>query len=262
MRRLRIVIWLGLLVSCTTRRSGAFPDTGPGADAGTDAASVASDAGADAAVLPVDAGSDAGHDAAIAADAGRDGGSDAGRDAGHDAGRDAAVVRSTAPLLFSEYVEGSGNNKAVEIANVGTSSFTLTGCTIRLYANGATTMTASYDLTGSLASGAVFTLCNSGAAGFTPSSCTAAIAGGVMGFNGNDALAIDCPDGVVDVIGQVGSDPGSAWGTTVTTTNETLRRQCSVTAGDANGGDAFDPATEWTSAGADVFDGLGTRGCP
>lgn len=254
MRRSGLVVLLGLLASCAVRRLPV------GSDSGFDASSAAVDGGHDAAVVTmVDAAEDAGHDAAtVAIDAGHD----AGSDGGHDGGHDAAVVVSSAPLLFSEYVEGTGNNKAIEIANVGTSSFTLTGCTITLYANGASTMTATYDLTGSLAAGAVFTLCNSG--GTIPAaSCTASIAGGVMGYNGNDALALDCTDGSVDVIGQIGGDPGSAgWGTTVTTTNDTIRRLCTVTMGDANGSDAFDPATQWTSAGVDVFDGLGMRGCP
>lgn len=268
LRVLGAVCFIALLASCSSaRRPATGSDAGHDASVGLDGGGV-DDAGRDAAVVMID---DAGTDSALTFDAshdaghdgGRDAGNDAGHDAGHDGGRDAAVVVSSAPLLFSEYVEGSGNNHAIEIANVGTGSFALTGCTVTLYANGAASATATYPLTGSLAAGAVFTICSSSATGFTPSSCDASIAGGVTGFNGNDALALDCADGRADVIGQIGGDPGSGgWGTSVTTTDETLRRNCSVTMGDPNGSDAFDPAAEWTSAGIDVFDGLGMRGCP
>jgi hypothetical protein len=259
MRRACLVLAiLAVLASCSTRRPLV------GSDSGTDAASAMSDAGHDAAVVTMN---DGGHDAAtVAVDAGHDAATvavDGGHDGGSDGGHDAAVVTSSAPLLFSEYIEGSsGNDKALEIANIGTSSVSLTGCSVTLFANGATTMTATYPLTGSLASGAVITLCHSAATGFDPTTCTDSITGGVMGFNGDDALVLDCADGRVDVIGQVGTDPGTRWGTTPSTADETLQRDCSVTMGDANGSDAFDPAAEWTSAGSDVFDGLGTRGCP
>lgn len=254
---------------CVMSRCLVNQDGGDGTDGGSGGTDAGSDAGNDAAssmpdafVPPVDAG----HDAFVApVDAGRDAGSDAGRDAGHDAAMsaDAWSMPGTATLIFSEYVEGSSNNKALEIANVGTASVDLSACTVRLYANGAGAMTASYPLTGSLAAGAVITICHSSATGFDPATCTAMIGGGVMGFNGNDALVLDCA-GIVDSIGQVGSDPGSAgWGTgSVTTTDATLRRACSVTSGDRVQSDAYDPATEWTSPGVDVFDGLGMRGCP
>ena len=51
---------------------------------------------------------------------------------------------------------------------------------------------------------------------------------------------------MLDSIGQVGVDPGTEWGTGLTSTaDNTLRRKATVTAGDPNGADAFDPAAEW-----------------
>jgi hypothetical protein len=41
--------------------------------------------------------------------------------------------------------------------------------------------------------------------------------------------------------------------------DNTLRRMASVFTGDANGGDAFNPALEWTSHGLDDFSGLGVH---
>lgn len=60
----------------------------------------------------------------------------------------------------------------------------------------------------------------------------------------------------VDVFGEIGFDPGSAWGPP-STINNTLRRQATVCAGRANG--AFDPALEWDSFGLNNFAGLGTH---
>ncbi len=68
-------------------------------------------------------------------------------------------------------------------------------------------------------------------------------------------------DGVdVDVIGQIGFDPGAQWGTGfVSTADNTIRRKASVNAGDTNGADVFDPAMEWDGFDTDIFDGLGSH---
>jgi hypothetical protein len=74
---------------------------------------------------------------------------------------------------------------------------------------------------------------------------------------------------LVDVIGQIGVDPGAQWGTSPNDTlDQTLRRNGQICAGDPNGSDPFDPATQWISFPADTFDGLGahtakcTQSCP
>lgn len=244
---------------CAPTAPDAGADAGGGVDAGRDAAVVmvdsggGIDAGHDAAVVMVDGGSDAGHDA----------GSDGGRDGGRDSGRDAFVTPTGSPLWFSEYIEGSGNNKALEIVNTSGTAFDVTACEIRLYANGVSTMTASYSMLGSIPAHGVYTLCSTMATAYTPASCTDAIAAGVMGYNGNDAIELVCGGVTIDVIGEIGVDPGSAgWGSTIFTSNQTLRRMCSVTAGDPNGADPFTPETEWTGFPSDTVDGLGAYGCP
>jgi hypothetical protein len=162
-------------------------------------------------------------------------------------------------LIISEYVEGSGtNNKAIEIANIGTTAMSLEGCFIRLFANGAAaTPTASLALTGTLAADATFVLCNQATiGGFT---CNAN-SGSVANFNGDDALRLECGGTNLDTFGIVGTDPGTAWtGGGVTTVNQTLRRQCSVMAGNPAG--FSDPSLEWEQFPIDTFDGLGAH-CP
>jgi predicted extracellular nuclease len=85
-------------------------------------------------------------------------------------------------------------------------------------------------------------------------------------FNGDDALVLrsgGAPGPVVDSLGQIGTDPGSEWGTGLTSTSDnTLRREAGVEAGDTNTGDAFDPATGWDGFAGNTFDGLGSHGTP
>lgn len=167
---------------------------------------------------------------------------------------------STANLFFSEYVEGSSNNKALEIYNAGSSAVDLSSCAIRNYTNGSTTF-SSLTLSGSLAAGSVFVVCNNSTVASV--TCDLRTTSTVLGFNGNDAIELVCSGATMDVIGQIGNNPGTEWGTGLTSTaDNTLRRLCSVTTGDTNGSDPFDPSVEWSGFATDTFDGLGSRGCP
>lgn len=264
-----------------TSPDGGLPDGGP-ADGGS------GDAGLDTLELdastPIDApiGIDAGLDAPVTGDAGVDaptpldagppdaGPPDAGpSDAGPpDAGPpDAPPIDAgpgPGPIFFSEYVEGSSNNKALEIFNSGTTALDLSTCDINLYSNGSSSPTPYTGLVGALAGGDVFVLCH-GSAGVTlaPLCDQLGPAGGAMAFNGNDAIALVCGGTTRDVIGQIGFDPGVEWGAGATSTGDaTLRRSCAVTSGDTIGTDAFDPALQWTGSPVDTFSGLGLRGCP
>ncbi|MBN1149321.1 MAG: DUF11 domain-containing protein, partial [Anaerolineales bacterium] len=62
------------------------------------------------------------------------------------------------------------------------------------------------------------------------------------------------------VIGKIGEDPGTKWGTEPNTTVEhTLVRKSNVISGDTDGSDAFDPATEWDAYAQNTFDYLGSH---
>ena len=65
------------------------------------------------------------------------------------------------------------------------------------------------------------------------------------------------------MVGRVPERPVPAWGTGLTSTeNHTLRRKCTVTAGDTNIADPFDPATEWDGFAIDTFANVGSYHCP
>ncbi|MBM4397773.1 MAG: VCBS repeat-containing protein, partial [Deltaproteobacteria bacterium] len=160
-------------------------------------------------------------------------------------------------LFFSEYVEGTGNNKAVEVANAGLVALDRGACSVRIYANGSATPTATVPLTaGSIASGGIWVLCNPALAG-AATWCDQT--SGSLTHNGDDAIDLFCGGAVRDVFGKVGQDPGTAWGGL--TADRTLRRKCAIGGGDATGDDAFDPTVEWDALDADTLGGLKVRGC-
>jgi hypothetical protein len=67
-------------------------------------------------------------------------------------------------------------------------------------------------------------------------------------FNGDDAIEV-LLDGVrQDVIGQIGTDPGSAWeGNGVSTAGQNIAIQEGIATGDKNGSDPYDPSTRFTT---------------
>jgi hypothetical protein len=184
-------------------------------------------------------------------------GGSAGSVAGSAGSAGAGLPGPPPALFFSEYVEGSSSNKALEISAQSRSQ--LDGCKIGTYFNGKTEATVVATLSGMLEAGQVLTLCTSTLKEKLPNVCNQV---GNLTFNGNDVIAISCAGKLLDVIGQIGVDPGTAWGNAAASTaDHTLRRKCSVTAGDSNGLNTFDPSGEWQAFPADTFAGLGSRGC-
>ncbi len=163
-------------------------------------------------------------------------------------------------LFFSEYIEGSGNNKALEIYNSTGSDITFTGqYSVALYSNGSATPGNTLILNGAtLANGDVYVIANANAVQAVLDE--ADITSNVTWYNGDDAIALFKDGVIIDVIGQIGFDPGSYWGTEPNTTQEhTLVRRSNIMGGDADGSDAFDPADEWDAYAQDTFTYLGSH---
>ncbi|MBU0677537.1 MAG: lamin tail domain-containing protein [Verrucomicrobia bacterium] len=178
-----------------------------------------------------------------------------------------APVVGVCEVILSEYIEGSSNEKAVEIYN-GTDSLVDLAAGqyyLMLYNNGSTDASYTHALTGTVASGSAYVIVNN------PASATLKAYADQLNdlfFNGDDAVVLrsgGTNGPVVDSIGRVGEDPGSYWGTASdNTANHTLRRMSGIGSGDKIPDDAFDPATEWTFFDVDTFDNLGshTSDCP
>ncbi len=160
-------------------------------------------------------------------------------------------------LFFSEYIEGSGNNQALELYNGTGKGLTLDGMgyTVELYANGAAAASQVYPLTGTLPFGDVLVIANSAAA--AEILAVTDVTANVALFDGNDALVLRKAGTVIDAIGRVGEDPGSEWGSgTESTADNTLVRKPTV-GGDQDPSDAFTPATGWVGYPVDTFTHLG-----
>ncbi len=171
-------------------------------------------------------------------------------------------VHSAAPseLFFSEYIEGSSNNKALEIFNGtgGTVNLATQGYNIQIFSNGATTAALTINLTGTVADADVYVIAHNSADPAILAQTDQTSGGGW--FNGDDAIVLRKGTTIIDVIGQVGFDPGTAWGTGLTSTaDRTLRRKAAVCAGKTNANAAFDPAAEWDGSANDTFTGLGSH---
>ncbi|NMD26845.1 MAG: hypothetical protein GYA81_02615, partial [Chloroflexi bacterium] len=167
-----------------------------------------------------------------------------------------------AGLFFSEYIEGSSNNKALEIYNGTGAAVDLQAYKVILYSNGSSTpsSTLTWATETLIADGDVYVIANASAVQAILDQ--ADITSTVTYYNGDDAVALQrvSDNSFVDVIGQVGFDPGTFWGTEpITTVEHTLTRMETVCEGDPIESDAFDPADEWNGFAQDTFTYLGSH---
>jgi len=163
--------------------------------------------------------------------------------------------------FISEYVEGSSNNKALEIYNPGTTPLNLTGYSLKVFSNGAVTAGKTVNLSGEIAAKSVLVLVDTAAVQeLKDKQTSASLTLGSGNFNGDDAIALYNGSTLIDVVGQIGFDPGSTWGSgDVQTLNKTLVRKPTVNQGDTNSSDAFDPAAQWLGFAENTYSNLGAH---
>ena len=142
---------------------------------------------------------------------------------------------NTVDLFFSEYLEGSGTNKALEIANFKGATVNLSEYSIKLSSNGNNAWTNTYNFpsNASIPNEEVYVVANGGT-----SVCTNVLDNlnnAITGFNGNDALGLFKNDVLIDILGTLGD-------ATVYAENTTLVRNATIT----NGSTVYN-ANEWTS---------------
>lgn len=136
-------------------------------------------------------------------------------------------------LFFSEYVEGTSNNKALELYNASAETLDLSAYSIALYNNGGTTANSTLSLTGLLDAGQTYQVVNSSAS--APLLSLADVTSGVTFYNGDDALALFRGSVIIDRIGVIGIDPGTNWTVGTGATSEyTLVRKPEVQSGQTN----------------------------
>jgi hypothetical protein len=178
-------------------------------------------------------------------------------------------------VIFSEYIEGSSNNKALEIYNASDEAVSLDNFRIAQSVNGGGWAYWHYFPEGAvLEPGDVWVMLNSST---SPDLFDPALADEVLSYpsvvhhNGDDARGLEYSlDGenwaLIDIIGDPDNDPGNGWevaGVANATQDHTLVRKGFVSAGNtdwlaAAGTDADD--SEWIVYPINTFEYLGYHG--
>ena len=203
------------------------------------------------------------------------------------------MAQDCSDLFFSEYVEGSHNNKALEIYNPTGAAIDLSDYQMSRYSNGGTSPNYVGLTTGGTLdahSVLVVVLDKQDPAGTGYDTivfdelramadiflCPVYEQNKMMYFNGNDAVSLEkISDGtIVDLIGKVGEDPGDGWTDDPSsgfvdigewwrlwTKDQTLVRKPSIKEGVHANPSEFNATLEWDSLPRNTFDSLGTHTC-
>ncbi len=173
-------------------------------------------------------------------------------------------------LFFSEYAEGSSNNKYLEIYNGGSETINLNIYQLVNCRNGCDSWEHFHPFNEDTALNAtdVWVFCAVDANDFIRAECNQTIANNSI-FNGDDVWAIQDinTSTIIDKIGEIGDDPGSGWnvaGISNATKDHTLVRKESVLSGNIDWAASAGTNTnnsEWIVLEKDDFTNLGSHTC-
>ncbi len=170
-------------------------------------------------------------------------------------------------LFFSEYIEGSSYNKALEIYNPTDSQVDLSQYQLWQISNGGDWPEYTVDISGQLNPGEVFVVCHEDA---DPTMTAQADLLITLYHNGDDAQGLAKNDGsgnfvLIDAIGESGADPGSGWdvaGVTNGTKDHTLVRMPNVSQGNTDWSSSAGTNgsnSEWVVYPQNIFEYLGAH---
>ncbi len=151
-------------------------------------------------------------------------------------------------LFFSEYIEGSSNNKALEIANHTGASISLSAYSIKRQTNGSGSWSSALNLTGTLANGQVFVVANNSASSTVKNKADLTSSAAAMTFNGNDPVGLFKNGTLIDIVGVFNG------GSSNFAKDVTLRRKSTVTSPTVSY-----TSSEWDSFSQNTFDNLGNH---
>ncbi|MGB2423227.1 MAG: lamin tail domain-containing protein [Flavobacteriales bacterium] len=156
-------------------------------------------------------------------------------------------------LIISEYVEGTSNNKALEVHNPTPFDVDLTPYVMEVYNNGSEVPIQTLDLEGVLPSGGVHVMGNPQASAEIVN--VSQVLSTVTWFNGNDPIVLRKNGEIIDMMGVIGEDPLGAWPVGEGAMAEfTLVRKPNIGQGSTNWNEG---ATQWDVYPQDTFDFLG-----
>jgi endonuclease I/chitodextrinase len=154
-------------------------------------------------------------------------------------------------LFFSEFIEGSGNNKALEIANLTINAIDLSGYSIKKQSNGAGGWINELTLSGTVNVNDVFVIIHFQAADANLTSQADLVApqgsnyGAPLNFNGNDAVGLFKNGVLIDIVGVLDE-------TAKNFEDMTLRRKLTITSPNTTYTDS-----EWDQYDLGVYSGIG-----
>ena len=165
-------------------------------------------------------------------------------------------------IFFSEYAEGSSNNKYVEIYNPLNNAVDLSNYSLKGSNNGSGWKAErDFALSGTLNPAETLIVCANQAdasiLALTAAEFQLAYESPVH-HNGDDAIGLFNGSNLIDIIGEPNSDPGSSWsvGTSGSTQDRTLVRKMSVTQGNlvwSTSAGTTDENSEWFVLAKDTW---------
>lgn len=169
-----------------------------------------------------------------------------------------SIVPAEDTLFFSEYLEGNGYNKALELHNPTTAPVELNEYRLEFYFNGAVEASKTIHLEGIIEPHDSFVIVDGRAeASLLLRADLIATSGW---YNGDDSILLKKLDEVIDAIGQLGIDPGVSWEVDgISTRNMDLRRIPVIRTGDKEPTDIYNPALHWLSFAAVDYSDLGNH---
>ena len=201
----------------------------------------------------------------------------------------AVFSQNCTEIFISEYVEGTGNDKALELYNPTGAAINLSGYRVERFSNGDASSANGgvLNLSGSIAPYSTFVVVN-GNGVTSPANAGSPAASVVLQamadqldgaypaptyMNGNDAIALFKGTTMIDLMGKIGDASmvsGVSWSDEFPydgsvgafwTKDQTLYRKASVKVGVTVNPDPFVVITEWDSLPKDTWTGLGTHTC-
>ncbi|NME66631.1 DUF5689 domain-containing protein [Flammeovirga aprica] len=168
------------------------------------------------------------------------------------------TVSGFSDLIFSEYVEGSSNNKYLEIFNGTGADVDLSEYSIKIMSNANLEWGTTTTLEGTLPNGATFVIAHNQAVLELPAGVSVFESGNAVNFNGDDRVAIFKGDTEIDRIGFIDlTNPESPvrvnFGKDVT-----FQRNGEVRAGVVGDNDPRENG-QWTALDKDDVSGLGSH---
>ncbi len=185
-------------------------------------------------------------------------------------------------IFISEYVVGTGNNKAYELYNPTDAPIDLNGYILERWSNGEQQMTDQTILNGTIDAHGTWVVANGQTEDidlgtFISPACDPELQGladqldnpypAPTFMNGNDALVLvnyGISPPVFDIFGKPGEDPGQAWTApdgTFITSNQTMVRKFDITGGITLPPAEFIPLADWDTLGTNVWTNLGIHDC-